>query len=225
MQSREIRNIIWDWNGTLLNDMDICIECMNTLLANRLLPRLSQSYYREVFTFPVKEYFLKIGFDFSKESFEVPAGEFVDLYNIKYREAGLFDEVHSVLGQLRNKGYKQYILSAQEKTQLSKLISYYGLEEYFEAVTGIVNNYAHSKVEAGKQMMEDHKLDRKESIMIGDTLHDYEVASSIGIPCLLLSHGHQSPLRLRSTGAPVMNSYEEIVFFIESRENNQANSG
>ncbi len=216
MQNRQIRNIIWDWNGTLLNDMDICIECMNTLLENRLLPRLSHTYYREVFTFPVKEYFLKIGFDFSKESFEIPAGEFVDLYNIKYREAGLFDEVHSVLSLLRNKGYKQYILSAQEKTLLGRLIGHYGLEEYFEAVTGIGDNYAHSKVDAGKQMMEDHKLEPKESIMIGDTLHDYEVATSMGIPCLLLSHGHQSTLRLRSTGAPVMDNYEEIVSFTES---------
>jgi phosphoglycolate phosphatase len=70
MQKRRIRNIIWDWNGTLLNDMVICIECMNTMLNKRSLPQLSSDHYREVFTFPVREYFLQIGFDFSTEDFE-----------------------------------------------------------------------------------------------------------------------------------------------------------
>ncbi len=210
MEQRKIKNILWDWNGTLLDDMDLCIECMNTLLKNRSLPELSQEYYREVFTFPVKDYFINIGFDFSNEPFEVPADEFVLLYNRKFHQAALYNNARKSLGNFKKKGYRQFILSAQEQKLLHRLLDHYNIREYFEAATGTTDNYAHSKVEAGLIMMEQLALNPRETIMIGDTIHDYEVATALGVSCLLISHGHQSPTRLRSTGATVLEDYPEI---------------
>ena len=57
-------NIIWDWNGTLLNDTELSIKCINTLLKRRSLPLLSAEQYREVFGFPIREYYQRIGLDF-----------------------------------------------------------------------------------------------------------------------------------------------------------------
>jgi phosphoglycolate phosphatase len=210
MSKGHIRNILWDWNGTLLNDMMLCIDCMNILLENRSMSRLAPDHYREIFTFPIRDYLAGIGFDFSKEAFEIPADEFVVLYNNRYPEAGLFSEVRPTLLQLRQQGYKQFILSAQEQTLLNRLIEHYRIGDFFEAVTGTADNYAHSKVEVGKLMMKDLDLKKSETIMIGDTMHDHEVAASLGIPCILVSHGHQSPARLRSTGAPVIERLSEI---------------
>jgi phosphoglycolate phosphatase len=219
MQKRRIRNIIWDWNGTLLNDMVTCIECMNIMLNKRSLPQISSDHYREVFTFPVREYFLQIGFDFSREDFKIPAVEFVDLYNSKYEDACLFPEAKGTLRHFSNQGFNQFILSAQENSLLRRLIMFYGLEEYFSAVTGIADNFAESKVEAGKQMMENLRLAPGETVMIGDTVHDYEVSEALGISCLLISHGHQSAARLSMTGAPVIDSYFEIEEYLNRRMN------
>ncbi len=216
MHNSRIRNIIWDWNGTLLDDMDICIDCMNEMLKNRSLPRLAHDHYREIFTFPVKDYLTGIGFDFSKEDFEIPAGEFIDLYNFKFREANLFNGVHQCLNQFREQGYKQYILSAQEQTLLNRLVDHYGLSGIFESVTGTSDNYAHSKIETGKRMMKDLKLNNPECMIIGDTLHDYEVAVALDIKCILVSHGHQSPSRLRSAGVPVTGSLLEIPKYLNN---------
>ncbi len=82
--------IIWDWNGTLLNDVQMCVNCMNVLLGKRNLPRLSFDTYRNVFNFPVRDYYEKIGFDFTCEDFEVPAKEFMDLYHRFLPETSLF---------------------------------------------------------------------------------------------------------------------------------------
>ena len=76
----KIENIVWDWNGTLLDDIDICIESMNNLLSERNLPLLYPDLYREVFTFPVRKYYSEIGFDFSKEPFSRVGLEFMELY-------------------------------------------------------------------------------------------------------------------------------------------------
>ena len=52
--------IIWDWNGTLLNDVDMCINCMNQLLQPRNIALLDHKKYQEVFTFPVQDYYEKM---------------------------------------------------------------------------------------------------------------------------------------------------------------------
>ncbi|MCK4288095.1 MAG: HAD hydrolase-like protein, partial [Bacteroidales bacterium] len=62
-----IKTIIWDWNGTLLNDIDICINSINILLEHRNIENLTKEIYKEIFTFPVKDYYSKAGFDFTKE--------------------------------------------------------------------------------------------------------------------------------------------------------------
>jgi len=70
-----VETIIWDWNGTLLNDVDICVESINILLSERGHKPLSKSLYREIFTFPVKAYYELAGFDFTNESFDFEVAE------------------------------------------------------------------------------------------------------------------------------------------------------
>jgi phosphoglycolate phosphatase len=75
-----INTIIWDWNGTLLDDVDMCIESINILLKRRNLDMLSRKRYRDIFTFPVRDYYETAGFNFSKEPWDKVAHEFIDLY-------------------------------------------------------------------------------------------------------------------------------------------------
>ncbi|MBN2352282.1 MAG: hypothetical protein JXD23_06910 [Spirochaetales bacterium] len=55
--------VVWDWNGTLLNDMEACIRSMNLMLENRSLPPIDFETYRNVFTFPVIDYYRAVGID------------------------------------------------------------------------------------------------------------------------------------------------------------------
>ena len=56
------KHIIWDWNGTLLDDRWLCVEGINQALVKRDLPPISEDRYRKIFTFPVKEYYKKLGY-------------------------------------------------------------------------------------------------------------------------------------------------------------------
>ncbi|TVR71970.1 MAG: HAD family hydrolase [Marinilabiliales bacterium] len=216
MENGRIKNILWDWNGTLLNDMELCIDCMNSLLDERSLPRLSPELYREVFSFPIRDYLLEIGFDFSKEPFEVPADRFVVLYNQRYPEARLFEDAAGTLEHFSRLGMSQFILSAQEHGLLERLLDYYEIRHYFEDITGTADNYAYSKLEAGKNLIDRHKLDPGETVMIGDTTHDHQVADALGVPTLLLAQGHQSKGRLRATGSPVLDDFDAIKKYLEN---------
>jgi phosphoglycolate phosphatase len=112
------RAIIWDWNGTLLNDVALCIRCMNSMLNDRGLPLLDAKRYREIFTFPVRAYYVKAGFDFEEEAFEKPAVEFIEKYQAGLPDAALFIDAIPVLREMENRGYYQTILSAMEHDSL-----------------------------------------------------------------------------------------------------------
>lgn len=188
--------IFWDWNGTLLNDVDICIQCINHLLERRELPLLTREKYLQIFDFPVKTYYEKAGFNFKKESFDDVAEEFMDWYHEYLPEAELFPEAVNTLTKFKNKGYRQVILSAMEHESLLKTLDKKGILPFFDEVAGIKDIYANSKLESARVLLKKLDLNGSGSLLIGDTLHDLEVANDLGIEHILVADGHQSAARL-----------------------------
>ncbi len=208
-----IKTIIWDWNGTLLDDTEICRSIINELLIKRNIPSLSIEKYKQIFTFPVKDYYHKAGFDFSKEAFEIPADEFMVLYHERIKTASLHSNANLILTYAKNK-YDQFILSAMEHKSLNALIEKHNIHHYFQAISGINNHYAHSKTANAKKLITDHGLKTSEACFIGDTIHDHEVAEEIGCECILISEGHQSKSRLQTTGRIVVNNLLELKSYL-----------
>lgn len=206
-----MKAIIWDWNGTLLNDTDYCVSIINLLLSERGLPLLNKNRYKDVFSFPVKAYYQTIGFDFTKEDFSVPAHQYIDLYYKGFDQCALQKSTIEVLKFFRSKGLQQFVLSAMEHEMLEKTLNQKGILHFFEGVAGLKDHYAVSKVEQGKLLLKEFGIDAEETFLIGDTVHDFEVAEAIGVACILIADGHQSTNRLSETGAKVISSLEELI--------------
>lgn len=206
-----MQTIIWDWNGTLLNDLDLCISSINSLLEKRKLKTLNASIYKDVFSFPVKDYYAAIGFDFNREDFAVPAREFIDLYNQGVTGCGLHAEALSVLNYFQSVGKRQFVLSAMKQDMLLATLKHQKIVNLFEGIYGLDDHYAVSKIERGRQMISNLGIEKENAVIIGDTIHDYEVAQELGIACILVSNGHQSEKRLQSTGVPIVADLEALL--------------
>ncbi len=210
MELKNIQAVLWDWNGTLLHDLDVSILAMNNMLAKRNIPALTKARYREIFTFPVKDYYVETGINFAEHQWDEVAMEFINNYRNLVPEAKHNPEALEVLGLLRKKGIRQFILSAMEQDFLKETIADRLDTNIFEEIVGLNNHYAHTKVENAKLLVEKLNLPEESILMIGDTLHDYEVAESVGIPCVLYCGGHQSRARLETSGAIVIDDLLEI---------------
>ncbi|HET6556525.1 MAG TPA: HAD family hydrolase [Prolixibacteraceae bacterium] len=206
-----IRGILWDWNGTLLNDTELSVQTMNQMLQKRNLPPLSLDGYKNVFSFPVKDYYQKIGFDFISEPFEVPALEYIDMYNCQVQHCGLHAHAVTVLKHFQKQGIRQFILSAMEQQTLNQCLEQQEIIQYFEHVSGLDNHYATSKLLNGQELISTLNMDVNELILIGDTVHDYEVASHLGCKCVLIANGHQARHILESTGVPVIDRVKDLL--------------
>ncbi len=204
-------HIIWDWNGTLLDDAWLCVEVMNGMLEKRGLPKVSLDFYRSVFTFPVRDYYRELGYDFSKEPFEEVGMEFMDSYNRRQKECRLHPEVLTVLEAFRQHGYGQSILSAREQKELQAETIDLGVNQYFEKIYGLDDHYAHGKTDVGIKLIKDLGIPAASLLFIGDTRHDAEVALEIGIDCILIPNGHHTEERLKLCSFPIIKSLNDLI--------------
>ncbi len=206
-----INTILWDWNGTLFDDLEYCINIINQLLEKRSLAALSSERYKDIFTFPVKEYYQKAGFDFSKEDFSIPADEFMEAYNANVNKNGLHKHTLDILEHFRLKNFDQFIISAMKDDNLKESVKAKKINHYFKKVSGINHHYANGKMGNAKKIIHEFSLNPNECCFIGDTIHDHEVAEGIGCHCILIARGHQSKIRLQITGRTVLNTIEELL--------------
>ena len=205
------RHIIWDWNGTLLDDVEFCIRTINEIAARRGIPPVTRERYREVFTFPVIEYYKALGFDFDEESFAVPAQEWVDGYTVGVlTQAQLYPGAVAVLAALADDGFAQSILSAHHQDPLVNTVRHFGIAQYIDPILGLDDHYAESKLQLGRAWLNAADVDRDSVLLVGDTLHDHEVAEALGVACLLVAHGHQSEEQLAKAGVPVVGDLGKI---------------
>lgn len=209
-----INTIIWDWNGTLLNDTDICIESMNLLLQKRNHPVLNKDRYREIFTFPVRDYYIKAGFNFESESFDVIALEFMDLYFSRLPKANIFSEARQVLSIFQQRKISQVLISAMEHEALVNSVKEKALFKFFNYISGIQDHFAAGKTENAKKIVKELHLDLSKTLLIGDTIHDYEVANELGVQCLLVANGHQSIERLKNLSCEVVENLNMVTDII-----------
>jgi len=212
----QIKHIIWDWNGTLFNDMWLCVDVINNLLQKRNHPILSEIQYRNIFGFPVKDYYERAGFDFTHESFEEVGTEFIVEYNKRKDECVLFDEVLQILKTIKNNGITQSVLSAREETSLKQELDYYKVSQFLNYSFGLNNHYAGSKVKLGKHLISRLKLPTYNILMIGDTVHDYETAMMMEVNCILIDKGHQTTEVLKKCKVPILNSIGEVPDYLKN---------
>lgn len=204
------RLVFWDWNGTLLDDRDYAMAVRNRVFPRFGLPTVkSVEEYHRHFTFPVRLYYEQAGV--TRENFVEVANAWMGEYMRGCGEIPLQEGARQALEAFRQAGLSQVVLSASQVDILRQQLEQYGLGGYFQETLGLGHIYATSKEAIGKEYLERTPLSPKACVMLGDTLHDAQVAKEMGVDCLLISRGHQSRESLGQAGIKVCGSLEEAV--------------
>lgn len=211
MKLIDYRHVIWDWNGTLLDDAWLGVEILNGILKKRSRPCVSLEEYEREFCIPVKIYYEKLGFDFSTESYDAISTEFIESYDRRRLECDLQGSALDVLRRISQRGIGQSILTAYQQSRLEEIIDHFGLRFFFTHLVGLDTHHASSKVENGRGLIAGLGIDPGRVLLIGDTLHDSEVARAMGVDCVLVPSGHTSKERLMGSQVQVLNSLKDLL--------------
>lgn len=196
--------MIWDFNGTVLDDVQIGIDSVNILLAARGLPTVDGTeHYRELFDFPVEDYYRRLGFDFEREDYRaVLAPAWVALYRERSGEAPLLPGVQELTAALRRRGVHQTLLSASETVMMRDQLRERGAISWFDEIVGNDSIHAYGKTGLAAAWRQAHP--DAVAVVLGDTTHDHEIAVTMGADCILVAAGHHGEARLRTCGVPVV---------------------
>lgn len=209
--------VFWDWNGTLMDDVDVCVDCLNRLLADHGFPqRYSRVEYQEIFGFPIEDYYRRAGFDFTKFPFSALAEDYMKIYNAVVPSCPANAQAEKALSALQKRGWRQAVLSASRRDYLIEQVSARHLEGYFTELLGLQDIYGASKVKVGQDWLAASGIDPAACVMVGDSTHDAEVAAAMGTQCVLYSGGHQSRHRLEAACPHVIDSLSELPEVLET---------
>lgn len=204
-------HVIWDWNGTLLNDIGASLASVNDMLALRGREPIDIDYYRECIGVPIIKFYEKV-FDMEKEDYSLIIKQYNEGYLRHLNACGLTDGAVELIEYFAKNGVKQAIVSSSNNEQLHENVKKYGVFNYFEAVLGAEDFYAGSKIERAENYL--RKSGNADKILvIGDLEHDAEMAAELGADCVLLTSGHENRERLYSANAQVISCLNEVVAF------------
>ena len=203
------KRLIWDWNGTLLDDVPAAVNALNRMLVKRGASPISIAHYRSHFGFPVRPFYAELGVDLDRWNWDEICEDFHSY--IAEEPQSIREDAVEALQLAKDCGFRQCVLSALRQDLLESSLEKNGLSGFFDLVCGVDNLDGASKLQRGRELAAVLDADMGNAVMIGDTLHDAEVAKALGIGCVLISCGHQAPERLAAAGVPVVPSPTEAV--------------
>ena len=205
-------HILWDWNGTLLDDTPACVASLNIMLSRRGIAPVTMQFFRENFAFPARRFYKLVGMEVPDEEWEDLAREYHRTYLAQ--DVSLNRDSVEALSRVQRAGAKQSILSALRQDLLQENIERFRLGGYFEYVFGSDNLDGGSKLSRALELFP--LIGDDEIVLIGDSLHDKEVADALGIRCVLVSCGSHSYERLAAVAPTAHDLLEAVLMLTES---------
>ena len=192
--------ILWDWNGTLLDDTEAALATLNEMIAVRGGQPIGMEFYRDHFAFPVRPFYDKIGIvAHNEDEWNGIAHEYHEVYGRQPKK--LNPLAVTALEMAKEAGCRQSIVSALRQDLLEADMARNGVTKYFERICGSDNLDGASKLERARVLLRtlsETVPSDTHFVLIGDALHDKEVADALGIDCILCAQGSHAAWRLRA---------------------------
>ncbi len=183
------RNLIFDWSGTLCDDLALTIEATNHVLSHYKRPPLDVDSFRAEFYLPYPSYYeTKIP--------EATMDELEDLYRFAFDRSAttvkLLPHARRFMDFCTEQGIRCFILTSMDSKAFAIQVEELGLSSYFEHIHSGIRN---KEVYIG-QLMQQHNLHPDETAFIGDMSHDIDAAHCASITGIGVLTGYNNAQQL-----------------------------
>ena len=200
-------HIVWDWNGTLFDDLDVVVRSVNHGLEGFGAKPIDLDAYRSHYTRPVKLFYDRlIGRVISPDEWIAVDRVFHDAYRAALDQARLTADAAQALTTVAGGGHTQSLLSMFPHLDLIPLVERLGISEFFDRIDGLSEG---NPGDLKAEYLERHlrglvaSEDPRSVVVIGDTPDDAIAASHVGARPILYDGGSHHRSDLEATGAVV----------------------
>lgn len=211
---KEYKVIIWDFNGTLIDDVNAALSSVNDMLKRRNLPEITMQQYASYVDTPIIKFYEHIFDDLYSMDFNEIALEFNAGYDKHLPQKAVMTNAEEVLEYFNSKGKLQTVISATHIDKVTKRLEEFGLSGYFDKILAHNNLIAEDKTHLAIKYFAEKQIKPEEAVVIGDCVADYKMAQAIGADCILTTQGHQSRVEFAQTSAIIIDSLSELKNYI-----------
>jgi phosphoglycolate phosphatase len=205
--------VLWDWNGTLLDDLHGVFSALTSTLSEYGLPTFTLDQYRATVHHPMHSWLAEEGVlkHDQVDLFSRLSDRFHEYYLEERPKYRLHRGAQDLVQRIHAAGIPQAILSAHPQAMLESGVESFGLAPYFAGIFGAQDNGGHGKHDVAQRLIRELNIDCRTALLIGDMDHDFEVAQTVGLTCYLVGNGLQAPTKLKPLGVPVFSSLDDIA--------------
>jgi len=216
-----IKLVVFDWNGVLIADAAATVAVDKEIFATFGHKPITMKTYREIFTMPVKDFFLAAGF--TKEEMARNAVKIQELFHSLYepRIAKIRTRTgaRELLEYIRAKGIEAIILSNHTTEGIHSQLERLGIKKYFSRVIANDKHVTMERKNKGDKLVELVKASpykKGEMIIIGDSPEETEAGKRTGIATVAITGGYYSTRRLRDAKPDhLINKLTDIISIIK----------
>jgi phosphoglycolate phosphatase len=203
-------HIVFDWNGTLIDDLDLAVRSVNACAERFGLEPVDRERYRTTFGFPVRDFYAALGFDLGRIPFEEIVACYLATFDAAVADCPLHPGVAEGLERLSGLDEVTVsLLSASFEPTLQRTIASKRLGDRFDHVIGVANEHGASKLEQARRLAAEVPAER--TVLVGDTSHDIDIAADCGWEAHAVACGHQSRARLTALGAAIWHDPDDFL--------------
>ena len=214
---QSILHVIFDWNGTLIDDLDLAVRAVNHLRERHAYPPIDVDCYRAHFGFPIRAFYERLGFDLEAQPFDGLIRDYLRVFDAQVTSCRLHDGAVAVLDELDALGVQASILSASHRDTLQATLAHFELEKRFVHCVGLSDSHARGKLDLAIELQQALAVPSSRVLYVGDTRHDAEISATLGWSCVIVPRGHQSLAVLEAAGSVVVESLREIAEVVRRR--------
>jgi phosphoglycolate phosphatase-like HAD superfamily hydrolase len=218
-----MRHVVWDWNGTLFDDLEIVVASVNVSLRAIGAGPIEVDTYRSAYQRPLHRFYENLlGRPVPPEQMRTIDEDFHAAYQALLDQARLTVDARRAVELVAERGHTQSVLSMWWHDRLVPAVRFFGLEDRMLAVDGHRGAPGASKEKHLAGHVEQlirlfPELVRREAMaVIGDVTDDADAARAAGVSCVLYDGGSQPRAVLEGTGAPVAATLVEAVEIAEA---------
>jgi len=207
-------HVIWDWNGTLVDDHDIVIEAVNAVMAALGGQPVTSETYLNHFHRPVRRFYERLlHITITDDRWHQIDTVFNDHYHSRLHAVPLAHGAEQALAAAAQLGHTQSLLSMWRHDLVTQEAGRHGIAPWFQRIEGNRTKSGDPKSVSLALHIEALNLAPPDVTMIGDTLDDFDAATAVGARIILVT-GSQNPDNLRATGAPVVDTLTEAITYL-----------
>jgi len=210
-------HIVWDWNGTLLNDLELVVRSVSESIGRFGHDPIDAESYRDHYTRPVRSFYDSL---FGRQVGDMEWSDlnktFHEVYYAGVDSANLADDAVAVLDGAAGLGIGQSLLSMSTHQHLVPTVRTHGIEQYFSLVTGLEKPSGEVKAAYLERHLLDQAVDPSTVVVVGDTPDDHVAAMSVGARSILYDGGSHHRHVLEAQGAPVADSLTAALEMIDN---------